>query len=214
MTPEIRAFEFALGLFSVLIGLSIADVATSLHRLIRKRETVRWDPLTLLAALFALLMAIGMWFDLWGIRNATSVRHFFLYLGLVASFFVLFLIAASSLPDESDGPVDLRSYYEHNRRYFWALVTIFQIIYALLGVHFISPVAKLIPRPELLVTAVQWARSSSFRPRSCSCAQEACNYLGLAIAVRHQSVALLRLFDQLTMKFDERPSVPSTSTRG
>ena len=103
VTPEIRAFEFALGLFSVLIGLSIADVATSLHRLIRKHDLVRWDPLALLAALFALLMAIGMWFDLWGIRNATSVRHFFLYLALVASFFVLFLLAAASLPDEVSG---------------------------------------------------------------------------------------------------------------
>jgi hypothetical protein len=157
VTPEIRAFEFALGLFSVLIGLSIADVATSLHRLIRKQDLVRWDPLALLAALFALLMAIGMWFDLWGIRNATSVRHFFLYLVLVASFFVLFLLAAASLPDEVSGPVDLRSYYEQNRRYFWSLVCIFQIIYAALGVHFLAPVVKLLPRSELLITALQWS---------------------------------------------------------
>ena len=49
MTPEIRAFEFALGLFSVLIGLAIADVAASFHRLMRARPRVRWDPLTLLA---------------------------------------------------------------------------------------------------------------------------------------------------------------------
>jgi len=26
MTPEIRAFEYALGLYSVLIGLAIADI--------------------------------------------------------------------------------------------------------------------------------------------------------------------------------------------
>lgn len=181
MTPEIRAFEFALGLFSVLIGLSIADVATSLHRLIRKREMVRWDPLTLAAALFALLMAIGMWFDLWGIRNATSVRHFFLYLGLVAAFFVLFLIAASSLPDESHGPVDLRSYYEQNRRYFWALVSIFQIIYALLGIHFLTPVLKLIPRPELVVTAVQWGALIVIPGTLMFVRSRSINYLGLTI---------------------------------
>jgi hypothetical protein len=27
MTPEMRAFEYALGLFSVLVGLAIADIA-------------------------------------------------------------------------------------------------------------------------------------------------------------------------------------------
>lgn len=157
MTPEIRAFEFALGLFSVLIGLSIADVATSLHRLIRKHDLVRWDPLTLLAALFALLMAIGMWFDLWGIRNATSVRSFFFYLALVASFFVLFLIAASSLPDEVAGPVDLRTYYDGNRRYFWLLVTLFQVIYVGFGFHFIAGIIDHLPASLLIVVLVQWA---------------------------------------------------------
>ena len=42
MTPEMRAFEYALGLFSVLIGLAIADIATSFHRLIRSRAGVTW----------------------------------------------------------------------------------------------------------------------------------------------------------------------------
>jgi len=156
VTPEIRAFEFALGLFSVLIGLSIADVATSLHRLIRKNEVVRWDPLTLLATLFALLMIIGMWFDLWGIRNATSVRSFFFYIALVAAFFVLFLIAASSLPDEATGAVDLRSYYDANRRYFWLLVTLFQVIYVGFGFHFIAGIIAHEPLRLLVVVLVQW----------------------------------------------------------
>ena len=63
-------------------------------------------------------------------------RHFLFYLILVAAFFVLFLIAASSLPDEVVGPIDLRTFYERNRRYFWLLVTIFEILYAGLGWFF------------------------------------------------------------------------------
>jgi hypothetical protein len=157
VTPEIRAFEFALGLFTVLIGLAIADVATSLHRLIRHSASVRWDPLTLLAALFALLMAVGMWFDLWGIRHATSVRHFYFYLVLVAAFFVLFLIAASSLPDEAVGPIDLRTFYERNRRYFWLLVTVFQVFYVVLGCYFLASVIDRIPRAVMVPILVQWA---------------------------------------------------------
>ena len=62
MTPEMHAFEHSLGLFAVLIGLAVADVANSFHRLMRSRFPVTWDPLTLLAAFYALCMAVGMWF--------------------------------------------------------------------------------------------------------------------------------------------------------
>jgi hypothetical protein len=157
MTPEIRAFEFALGLFTVLIGLAIADVATSFHRLMRVRPQIRWDPLVLLAALLAMVMTIGMWFDLWGIRNATSVRHFFLYLALTASFFVLFLIAAASLPDEAPAGLDLRSFYESNRRYFWSLVMIFEISYVAFGAHFLGSVMHRLPDGLIATIIGQWA---------------------------------------------------------
>jgi hypothetical protein len=155
--PEIRAFEFALGLFTVLIGLAIADVATSLHRLIRHHRQVRWDPLTLLASLFSLLLSIGMWFDLWGIRHASSVRYFFLYLVLVVAFFILFLIAASSLPDEVNGTVDLRNFYEQNRRYFWLLVLAFEVIYVALGFHFVGDLLSHMSGRALFVLTLQWA---------------------------------------------------------
>ena len=138
MTPEIRAFEYALGLFAVLIGLAIADVATSFHRLVRGRAPVVWDPLALLAALFALCMAVGMWFDLWGVRHFAATRHFFYYLSMVAEFFVLFLIAAASLPDEVREGADLREHYARNRRYFWWLVALFQLSYLGNGLYFIG----------------------------------------------------------------------------
>jgi hypothetical protein len=136
MTPEIRAFEYALGLFSVLIGLAIADIATSFHRLMRSRTEVRWDPLALLAALYALLIAIGMWFDLWGVRNVTAARHFFFYLIMVALLFIVFLIAAASLPDDPESGHDLAEFYSRNHRYFWLLIALFQVGYILLGLYF------------------------------------------------------------------------------
>jgi hypothetical protein len=136
MTPEIRAFEYALGLFSVLVGLAIADIATSFHRLVRSRAAVNWDPLVLLAASYALLIAIGMWFDLWGVRNVSGARHFFFYLLMVAELFIVFLIAAASLPDDPAGGRDLTAFYSYNRRYFWLLITLFQVGYVLLGLYF------------------------------------------------------------------------------
>jgi hypothetical protein len=129
MSPEIRSFEFALGLFSVLVGLAIADIATSFSRLVRRGSRVSWDPLALLAALFALLVAVNMWFDLWHVRDVAGSRHYFFYLWTVAELFLVYLMATVSLPEEPDREGDLRTYYEHNRRHFWTLVLLFRISY-------------------------------------------------------------------------------------
>ena len=114
MTPEIRAFEYAIGVFAVLIGLAIADIATSFHRLLRSKSAVKWDPLALSAALYALCMAIYMWFDLWGVAFCGNTPFLF-YLLLFAQLSVLFLVAASSLPDETSDSIDLREFYAANR---------------------------------------------------------------------------------------------------
>jgi len=155
VTPEIRAFEYALGLFSVLVGLAIADIATSFHRLVRSRQAVTWDPLTLLGALYALLTAIGMWFDLWGVRDVASARHFFFYLIMVADLFIVFLIAAASLPDDADSGRDLREFYAGNRRYFWGLIALFQLGYILLGLYFAGGLLSNAPRYYRFAFATQ-----------------------------------------------------------
>lgn len=138
MTPEIRAFEYALGLFAVLIGLAITDIAMSFHRLVRQASKVSWDPLALLAAIYALCLAVCMWFDLWGVRHFAATRDFLFYMSLIGEFFVLYLIAASSLPDDFAGSSDLREYYAANRRYFWSLVALFQLVYVGQGFYFMG----------------------------------------------------------------------------
>ena len=136
MTPEVRAFEYALGIFSVLIGLAVADIAASFHRLLRHRSNISWDPLVVLSAAYALCMAVYMWFDIWGVRHFAATRHFLFYVGLVVELFILFLVAAASLPDDSDDSTDLRKYYAGNSRYFWSLVALFQGAYFAFGVYF------------------------------------------------------------------------------
>jgi hypothetical protein len=158
MTPEVRAFEYAMGVFSVLIGLAIADIATSFHRLMRSSAAVRWDPLTLAAALYTLCAAVYMWFDIWGVRHFGATRHFLFYLALVAELFVLFLAAAASLPDDAQGNVDLRSYYMRNRRYFWSLMTLFQLGYTALGAYFAGSYFARLPRTLIVLL---WARMAA-----------------------------------------------------
>ena len=156
MTPEIRAFEYALGLFSVLIGLAVADIAASFHRLARSKAPVSWDPLALFAAFYALCMAVGMWFDLWGVRNVSEARQYFFYLFMVANLFVLFLIAAASLPDDPREDGNLRAYYERNRRYFWLLIALFQAGYIALGIYFVHNIFSRMPPALQVQIASQW----------------------------------------------------------
>jgi hypothetical protein len=152
LTPEIRAFEYSLGLFAVLIGIAVADIAMSFHRLLRNRSTVKWDPLALLSALYALLMAVCMWFDIWGVRNFAATRTFPFYLTIVAALTVLFLVAAASLPDESGDSNDLCVYYGLNRRYFWSLVALFQLIYIGQGFYFMRGMPALPTWINVLLT--------------------------------------------------------------
>ena len=195
MSPETRAFEYALGIFSVLIGLAVADIAASFHRLLRSKSQVTWDPLALLAACYALCMAVYMWFDIWSVRHFGATRHFFFYLGLVGQLFILFLVAAASLPDESREAIDLRAYYEGNRRHFWLLVTLFQFVYFAFGVYFargepsglpIATVASmwgLMAAPFLIALALLRLKSRT------------AHYLGLAalyaVMVLHYSQAVI-----------------------
>jgi hypothetical protein len=171
MTADSRAFEYALGIFAVLIGLAVADLAGSFHRLLRYKKQVRWDPLTLLAATYALCMAVYMWFDIWGVRNFSATRHFYFYTGLVVLLFILYLIAAAALPDEASGAVDLREYYMQNRRHFWSLVALFQFGYFAFGVYFAGGEQPgrptwvvlvdwaLMAAPMLIALAMVWLRS-------------------------------------------------------
>jgi hypothetical protein len=187
MTPEIRAFEYALGLFSVLIGLAVADIAASAHRLARTRVKVTWDPLSLLAAFYALVMAIGMWFDIWTVRNVSQTRHFFFYFSMVASLFVLFLIAAVSLPDDPAADGDLRAYYERSRRYFWLLVALFQAGYIAHGLYFVGGLISRLPGALTAQFLTQWALLLLIPLVLANVRSRPVHYAGLAILIAVQA---------------------------
>ena len=59
MTP----FEYSLVLVTIIVGLAIADMLESLHRLLRSRTSIRWHWLPLVAALLVLLTLVQFW---WG----------------------------------------------------------------------------------------------------------------------------------------------------
>lgn len=120
MTP----FEYILPLVSVLVGLAVADLAVSLHRLLRGRRRVRWDWLPLAAALLALLAVLEMWWLFYASREAAFFTTLGGFLPFAAQLILLFLLNAAALPDDvpPEG-LDLRAFYDANGPYFWSLYT-------------------------------------------------------------------------------------------
>ena len=111
-------FEYITALVAVVLGLAIADMVTSLHRLLRNRRQVRWDWVAPLAALVILVELFNLW---WSWRNFTGNS-----IADVTPYFVamvlLFLTASATLPDEVPAErLDLGQYFDDNRSYFLTL---------------------------------------------------------------------------------------------
>jgi hypothetical protein len=109
-------FDYITALVAVVIGLAIADLATSLHRLLRYRKIVRWDWVSPLAALVILAELFNLWWRWRGFTGTTTGEVIPYFVALI----LIFLTASISLPDEvpPEG-LDLGNYFDENRNYFW-----------------------------------------------------------------------------------------------
>ena len=127
-----RPFEYALGLLTILVSLALADIVLSFHRLLRHARTVRWDGRVLVAAALVILEIVRLWFAEWSIRDIAVGQTFPVYLAQFVQILLLVLLAASCLPDEAEAHCDLYAFYDSNRRYFWGVFTLYQLVYFLL----------------------------------------------------------------------------------
>jgi len=150
-------FEYLIGLVSLIVGLGLADLATSLHRLIKQRARVKWDALALATAGFAGFMQVWIWYNIWDLKGFQGVGGFWFYLSLLMEMGLLFLATAACLPDEAElaegEGLDLTAYLARHRRYIWILFSLFFTSYALRFVYFASRHGVLTPR-ELIYIAV------------------------------------------------------------
>jgi hypothetical protein len=122
-------FEYVLALVSILIGLAVADLSGSLHRLLRARRRVRWDWLPLAAALLVMMLVLEFWWIFYGLGTSVAWTNYSAFLVLAASLVCMFLLASATLPDEvpEQGMV-LSDYYRENGRYFWGLFGLFVLL--------------------------------------------------------------------------------------
>jgi hypothetical protein len=123
-------FEYLLALVSILVGLSIADLTLSLHRLLRSRKTVVWHWLPLASAALVLLLVLQFWWQFRMLEYVAEVWSYYAaFLVIAASLVGMFLLASAALPDRVDGQAfSLEDYYFENARYFWFLFVSFLLL--------------------------------------------------------------------------------------
>lgn len=127
-------FEYLLLFAAIILGLAITYLALSLHRLLGAGRRVRWDWLAPLAALVAFLKIVTQWWSWYGVEGLAGGLTFEMFVLVLVASVLLFLMAATALPDEAAAEVvDLRQHYSSVFRRFWLLFTAHWVLITGLG---------------------------------------------------------------------------------
>jgi flagellar biosynthesis protein FliQ len=119
--------EYVAAFISIMIGLALADLATSLQRLLRAGTRVRWDYLTPAAAILVTAFIINVWWAMFGALNAMRSLTVAGFIPDLISLLLLFCLASSALPDEIGERLDLADYYRSTRTWLWGLFALYTI---------------------------------------------------------------------------------------
>lgn len=132
--PEVKGYQdggnsmsiadFVLAFVGIIIGLGIADLLTSFHKLLRagRRVVWHWATPSLAALMLFVTLVIWWWSFAWYSDVTSETIGAFLprFVVLVLSF----LMMAAALPDEiPDSGIELRQYYLSSRVHLWSLMS-------------------------------------------------------------------------------------------
>jgi len=117
--------EYVSVFVAIIIGLAVADLLLSLHKLLRAGPRVKWDWLTPSLSLAMLLLTVSFWWVSHNWYQGVRTMSVAAFLPDLAVFMLLFLTVAAVLPDDvpADG-MDLRDYYLSSSRYVWTLIAL------------------------------------------------------------------------------------------
>jgi hypothetical protein len=117
-------FEYLAAFVTVVLGLALADLLISLHRLIRARKRVVWRPLPLLLALFVFLTLLTGFFELWTMTRWERASFYDLVWQMLLCI-PLFLVVCAALPDDVPAAgLDLGDFYLSERLYIAVLMAL------------------------------------------------------------------------------------------
>lgn len=119
------ATEHLLVLVSIIVGLALTDILTSVHQLVHARKRVRfsWFPVGWAVILFYVTVQVW-WASLHGVQEPVYQNFFGFALYLLVPV-TLYLVASSVLPDvESEGLVDMQAHYFEHRTWFFLVAAL------------------------------------------------------------------------------------------
>lgn len=118
--------SYVLGLFTIVSGLAVTEVAQRLARLIALRRKVHWDWLPLAAMAVILCSVAVAWGRAWFAMENVQDYHpsFAAFLLTLAAYLLLYVTAASCLPAEISEGLDLRLFYREQCGEFWTLYSV------------------------------------------------------------------------------------------
>ncbi len=115
------AFSYLSVLISIILGLAITQILQGFRDLMQARSRLRLYWPSLLWAILLLVICVQEWWAMFGWRDYPrwTFPGFSL---MLAQTIATYLAAALVLPDvHGDDPIDLRSYYYANHRWFFAM---------------------------------------------------------------------------------------------
>jgi len=119
----VSAFEFFFSFYGLLLGLSLAAIATGMAIAIQNRRRVRIGWLTPLLAIFVMLDIASFWDAAWNTFRDAPFSYGLLIAGLVIAL-VYFLAASLVFPYQIEGDVSLDDHFWADKRPVLLLTTL------------------------------------------------------------------------------------------
>ena len=108
-------FDFAFTLYSLLLGLALAEVLSGLGQAVKARKRVRIGYLTPLLATFVMVDLSSFWTTAWSFRDHVSVNYLTM-MAMLAFIGAYYLAASLVFPDLPEGRTSLDEHYWANKR--------------------------------------------------------------------------------------------------
>lgn len=112
---NLSAFEFYLSFYGLLLGLSVAEVASGFLNAIGARHKVKIGWLTPLLAIFVFLDITSFWIYIWGIRESVVVNWATMFWGLLVAL-TYYIAAGLVFPRDLSDVATLDAHYWRNKR--------------------------------------------------------------------------------------------------
>lgn len=122
------AFSYLSVLLSIIIGLAITQVLQGFRGLMLARSRVRAYWPSMVWVILLLIIDVQVWWAMYDLRSRQE-WSFVGFVAVLSQTIPLYLLAGLVLPDiGTERPVDLRTHYYENHRWFFSLLILLLLV--------------------------------------------------------------------------------------